>query len=304
MPERMGQRTRPIDPIPRRAIFLLTIRWGLCLVLAACVSACKPNDSPFKGENEQLRRQLAKQESVIASIQEGTKAMQQQIDLLNRELRETKKRAEQAEAERKGMAAKLETEEKALAGKLVEERKVLGGKLDAERKTLTAKQEAERKALTARVEAEAAENRRLTAETRRLAEANARAVPAIRVDEKGGQTAEVPQALPLVTKAIEEVLTKNGYAVKVTLKTDQRAIYVTERKITSPTSIEVPGFRNEYLLSVQNLPGKGTRIIVKAAFERMALGGKVLAADPDEAAEIERRLLGEISKAAGGSGKT
>lgn len=303
MPERMGQRHSLIDSLSYWTTFSSIVRCGLCFIVAAHATACKPNDSPFKAENEQLRRQVAKQESVIASIQEGTKVMQQQIDLLNRELREAKKRADQAETERKDMTVKLEAEQKTLAGKLVEERRMLGGKLDAERKTLTAKQDAERKALSARVEAEAAENRRLIAETRRLTEANARATPAIRVEEKGGQTAELSEPLPVVTKAIEDVLTKNGYNIRVVLKTDQRAIYVTERKTSSPSSIEVSGFRNEYLLSVQSLPNKGTRIIVKAAFEKLAQGGKLLTAGPEEIAEIERRLLAEVSKVAGASGK-
>jgi len=280
------------------------MRWVLFLILAANAAACKPNESPLKAENEQLRRQVVKQESVIASIQEGTKVMQQQIDLLNRELRESKKRGDQAEAERKDMAAKVEAQEKALGGKLEEERKALGGKLEAERKTLTAKLEAERKSLTAQVEAEAAENRRLIAETRRLTELQARTTPVVRVEDKGGQFADLPQTWIVVAKAIEDVLSRNGYTVRVGLKSDQRAIYVTERKVSTPTSIEVPGFRNEYLVSVQGLPGKGTHVIVKAAFERMAQGGKIMAASPDEIAEIERRLLGEIGKAAGTPGKT
>lgn len=305
MPARNAQHARMIDSdSPRPAIFPSTVRWGLCIILAVQMTACKPNDSPFKAENEQLRRQVAKQESLIASIQEGTKVMQQQIDLLNRELREAKKRADQSETQRKEMAAKLETEEKALGSKLEEERKTLGGKLEAERKTLMAKLASERKALTAQVDAEAAENRRLIAETRRLAELQARAAPAIRVEEKGGQAMDLPQPLNSVTKAIEDVLARNGYAVRVSLKTDQRAIYVTERKVSSPTSIELSGFRNEYLVSVQGLPGKGTHIVVKAAFEKMAQGGKILTASQEEVGEIERRLLGEISKSAVPPGKT
>ena len=279
------------------------VRLSFLLGLVLLIPACKPDESPLRAENEQLRKQLAKQESVIASIQEGTKVMQQQIDLLNRELREAKKDTDQAESERKEMAAKLATEGKELGNKLEAERKALGGKLESERKAFVTKLEADRKALSAKVEAEAAENRRLVAETKRLAELHARAVPSIRVEDKGGQTAEFQQPLVSVGKAVEEVLARNGYAIKVSLKTDQKAIYVTERKVSAPASIEVSGFRNEYLLTLQSLATNGTRITVKADFEKMAQGGKIMAAGPDEIAEIERRLLAEITKAAGALGK-
>jgi hypothetical protein len=273
--------------------------FGLLLL----VSGCKPDESPLKAENEHLRKQVAKQESVIASIQEGTKAMQQQIDLLNRELRAAKNEAEQAESERKEQAARLATESKELGGKIEAERRALGGKLEAERKAFVVKLEAERKALSAKVAAEAAENRRLIAETKRLADLHARAVPNVRVEDKGGQSAEVPQPLVSVSRAVEEVLSRNGYTIKVSLKNDQKAVYVTERKASAPASIEVPGFRNQYLLSLQNLAANGTRVTVKAEFEKMAQGGKIMAAGPEEVAEIERRLISEISKAAGPPGK-
>lgn len=278
-------------------------RLGLLIGLLLVGSACKPDESPLKAENEQLRKQVAKQESVIASIQEGTKVMQQQIDLLNRELRAAKKEAEQAESERNEQATRLATESKELGGRIEAERRALGGKLEAERKAFVVKLEAERKALSAKVEAEAAENRRLIAETKRLADLHARAVPTVRVEDKGGQTAEVPQPLVSVSRAVEEVLSRNGYTIKVSLKNDQKAVYVTERKTSAPASIEVPGFRNQYLLSLQNLAANGTRVTVKAEFEKMAQGGKIMAAGSEEVAEIERRLISEISKAAGPPGK-
>lgn len=265
---------------------------GLVLALLLSGVACKPDESPLKAENEQLRKQVAKQESVIASIQDGTKVMQQQIDLLNQELRAAKKEAEQAETE-------LKQQRERLAG----ESKALGGKLDAERRTFLVKLEAERKALSAKVETEAAENRRLLAETKRLADLYARVLPTVRVEEKGGQTAEVPLPLGTVSKAVEEVLTRNGYTIKVSMKNDQKAVYVTERKTSAPASIEVSGYRNQYVLSLLNLDANGTRVTVKADFEKMAQGGKIIAAGPDEVAEIERRLIGEIGKAAGPPGK-
>ena len=60
--------------------------FSLCLGIAFVSSfiSCKPDESPFKSENENLRRQLVKQESVVTSLQECNNVMLQQIDLLNK----------------------------------------------------------------------------------------------------------------------------------------------------------------------------------------------------------------------------
>ncbi|WP_447974280.1 hypothetical protein [Nitrospira sp. Kam-Ns4a] len=235
-----------------------------CHFLAACaaaawLAACQPNDQPFKSEVETLRKQLAKQESVIASLQDGSKVMQQQIDLLNRELREAKKETERVEAERKALAEKLATQ--------------------------------------------AAENRKLAADVQRVASQRARAEENLRVEDKGGQVEEIAKPMAAVCKAAEQVLAKHGYALKVAMKTEQKAVYLTERKVTAPASLEVSGVRNQYLLFLQTLPSRATRLSVKAEFEKLTAGG-ARAAGAEETAEIERRLIGEIAKALGAPGKT
>lgn len=320
---------------------------GLPLALLVFLPGCQPDESPLKAENEHLRKQVTKQESVIASIQDGTKVMQQQIDLLNRELREAKKDAERAETERKELAAKLDAEGKAFGGKLDAERKALSGKLEAERKALVTKAETERrgienerkalaakldaerqsleterralaaksdaerkeveterKALAAKLEAQASENRKLHAEIQHLNEKLARATPVLRVDDKGGQAEELAQPAFVVSKATEDALAKNGYTIRVSLKTDQKAVFVTERKISAPAAIELSGFRNQYFVSLQSLPSNGTKLSVRADFEKVAQGGRVLAASHEETAEIERRLIGEITKALSPAGKS
>ena len=228
-------------------------------VLSWCVG-CAPDESPFRQENESLRKQLAKQESVLNSLQDGNKVMQQQIDLLNQELRDAKKQAEHAQAEAKA----LQTEAKAL-----------GTKLDS---TL-------------------AESKKLSGEIQRTAAKAAQATDNIRVEEKGSQVEDLPRPLAAVGKAAEEALARNGYRVKVSVKTDQKTIYVTERKVTTPTSLETSGSRNQYVVSLQALPSNVTRLSVKADFERLAQGGRILAVDAEETAEIERRLIAEIGKA-------
>ncbi len=228
-------------------------------VLSWCVG-CAPDESPFRQENENLRKQLAKQESVLNSLQDGNKVMQQQIDLLNQELRDAKKQAEHAQAEAKA----LQTEAKAL-----------GTKLDSQ----------------------LAESKKLSGEIQRTAAKAAQATDNIRVEEKGAQIEDLPRPLSAVGKAAEDALARNGYRVKVSVKTDQKTIYVTERKVTTPTSLETSGSRNQYVVSLQALPSNVTRLSVKADFERLAQGGRILAVDAEETAEIERRLIAEIGKA-------
>ena len=228
-------------------------------VLSWCVG-CTPDESPFRQENENFRKQLAKQESVLNSLQDGNKVMQQQIDLLNQELRDARRQAEYAQAEAKGLQA---------------DAKALGAKLDAQ----------------------LAESKKLSGEIQRTAAKAAQATDNIRVEEKGSQVEDLPRPLAAVGKAAEEALARNGYRVKVSVKTDQKAIFVTERKISAPTSLESSGSRNQYVVSLHALPSNVTRLSVKADFERLVQGGRILAVDAEETAEIERRLIAEIGKA-------
>jgi len=227
--------------------------------LLPLASGCKPTDPPPKEENERLREQVAKQDSVIASLQEGNKYVQQEINLVTRELREAKKEIEQVEAERKILAAKLE--------------------------------------------AQSSENRKLALEIQRQTAKKAQAEQVLRVEEKGGQSEELPQSLAVVCKATEGALSRNGYALLVSVRMEQKAVYVTERKSSTASSLEVSGFRNQYLVSLHTVAATSTRVHVKADFEKVAQGGRLLAAGPEETADIERRLISEITKALAAPGK-
>jgi hypothetical protein len=99
-------------------------------------------------------------------------------------------------------------------------------------------------------------------------------------------------------------MARNGYALRVSIKTDEKAVYVTDRKVSPPASLEVAGFRNQYTIALQALPANLTRLSVKAEFEKVAQGGRILSVSADETIEIERRLIGEISRALEASGKT
>jgi hypothetical protein len=231
----------------------------LLATLIAAGSSCKPDHSPIKEENERLREQVAKQEALVGSLQEGQKFYQQQSTLLTHEVREAKKETERLDAERKALAAKLE--------------------------------------------AQLAENLKLTNENRRMSAIATEADRSLRVEDVGGQSEEFSQALTAVCQATEAALGRNGYSLKISVRIDQKALYVTDRKTSPAVSLELPGFRNQYFVSLQTLPSKRTRLSVKAEFEKMVQGGRVLPAATEDVGEIERRLIAEIHKVLAAPGK-
>lgn len=202
---------------------------SMLLLASLALAGCKADTAPLQAENETLRKQAAKQEQMILSLQEAGKALQQQIDLLNRELRDAQQHSQRAETDRQTLAAKVHAQ-------------------------------------------------------------------ALTVAEKGGVSEELPQPLLKVTKAVEEALTRNGYAVRVSFRTDERAVYLTDRKSMAPAGLEQTGFRNQYLITLERTTVPRTRLTVRAEFEKLAQGNRVLGAGVDEIAEIERRLVSEIAK--------
>jgi hypothetical protein len=233
---------------------------ALPLFLSAllALAACKPDETPFRAENDALKKQLVKQESLVSSLQDGNKVMQQQIDLLNQEIRDAKKAAESAKAEAKSAAEQLDQQ-------LIQARK-----------------------LTADIKKTAIEQ----------------AAQNIHIEQKGAQFEDLPRPLYAVTKTVEEALARNGYQVRVSIKADHKAVIVTDRKVSNPVSLEVAGFRNQYVIAVQAQPLNVTRLSVKAEFEKLAQGGRILSVSAEETAEIERRLIGEVSKALAAPSKT
>lgn len=228
------------------------------LVLLLAASSCTPDDSPFKAENEALKKQVSRQESLLSSLQDGNKVMQQQIDLLNQELRDAKQATESAKASTTRLSELLDDQ--------------------------------------------MAQAKRMSAEVQRTAAAQA--AQSVKIDDKGAQFDTLPRPLGTVAKVVEEALSRNGYQLKVGIRTEQKAVYITERKISNPASLEVAGFRNQYLISLQSLPANVTKLGVKAEFEKVAQGGRILSVSAEETTEIERRLIGEIGKALEAPGKT
>jgi hypothetical protein len=224
---------------------------GIWAVLVIVTAGCVPDDNSIRVENEALKKQVAKQEILLNSLLDGHKVMQQQIDLLNQELRDAKSTTEATKTEAKQQIEQLELQL-------------------AEAKRMMATQMTE----------------------------------SLKVEEKGAQSDTLPRPMPTVAKVVEDALARNGYQMKVSVKTDQRAVYVTERKISNPTTLEVTGSRNQYLISLQALPDSLTKVGVKAEFERVAQGGRILSVSREETSEIEHRLINEINKALANPAKT
>ena len=71
-----------------------------------------------------------------------------------------------------------------------------------------------------------------------------------------------------------------------------------------PVSLEIAGSRNHFVLSFHALPSNVTELQVKADFETLAQGGRMLSASAEKASEIERSLFREINKAVAFPSKT
>ena len=171
---------------------------------------------------------------------------------------------------------------------------------DAKKSAESAKAEA--KAAADNLAIQVAQAKKLSADVQKTAAVQA--AQNIHFEEKGTQTDDIPRPLSTVAKIAEEALSRHGYQVKVSIKTDQKAVYVTERKVSPPTSLEVAGSRNQYVISLHALPSNVTRLSVKADFEKLAQGGRILSVSAEEVAEIERSLIREINKALASPSKT
>ena len=100
-----------------------------------------------------------------------------------------------------------------------------------------------------------------------------------------------------VVKIAEEALSRNGYRIKVSIKTDQKAVYVTERKVSPCLARRSPAHGINTCCPFMRSLRTSPRLSVKADFEKLAQGGRILSVSAEEVAEIERSLIREINKA-------
>jgi len=239
------------------------------------LTGCPQDNSGLQEENIQLKKQVTKLESVIHSLQEGNKIMQQQIDLLNQEARKT---AESYEKQLRDAEATHQEQLRDAQAKMTE--LVNGPKKDM-----------------ARIKTLEQENRKLEGETKWLRSQRDQMRKALTLQQIGGQTQELPFSFSSVLQIIEDALTKNGYSILSSMQIDLKMIYMTDRKTSLPPSLELSGFRNQYLLSIEKGPSDHAIVWVRAEFEKLSKNGQMFSAPQSEITDIELRLIQEIHQA-------
>lgn len=244
-------------------------------MLLLILTGCPQDHSSLEEENLHLKKQITKLESVIHSLQEGNKIMQQQIDLLNQEARKT------AEAYEKQLQDAEATHQEQLADAQAK----MSELVDAPKKDV------------ARIQTLEKENQKLEGETQWLRTQRARMRKSLTLQQIGGQTQELPFSYTSVLNSIEEALTKNGYSILSSMQTDQKAVFITDRKTSLPSSLELSGFRNQYLLSLEKGPSDHATLWVRAEFEKLSKNGQLFSAPQSDITDIELRLIQEIQQA-------
>ncbi len=238
----------------------------LCLLfLTACgddSNSTHPQDqTTLQTEALQSKKRVARLESVIQSLQEGNTVLRQQIDRLNQDARETKTSYE----------AKLQEAESHIAQ--------LANRPKKDEDTIRSLEK---------------KNKKLTGDAKWLRSQRDHMRQSLVIQQIGGQTHELPFKFSTVSTIMEDALTKNGYTILSTMQTDQRAVYITDRKTSLPPSLELSGFRNQYIAVIEKGPADHTTLWVRAEFEKLSRNGNIYSAPQAELTDIELRLIQEI----------
>ena len=229
------------------------------LCLFPLLQGCPQDKTPLlEEENTELKKLGAKQESMIITLQEGNRVLQEQIDRLNQELR---------------------TKEKELDEKL---------KLAQETGQGLA---TERHALTQQVTELTKENRKLNNDAQWLRRQRELFRESITAQISGANAQTFTQDISSLIDATNQALQQHGYSILAKMSTDQKAVFVTERKTSGSPSLELPGFRNQYLLVLESAGQQATTLKVKAQYEKISQDGKILGANDNETADIELRMI-------------
>lgn len=211
----------------------------------------------------------------MATLQEGNRVLQKQIDLLNQELRDEKNSLDGVRNDLNEANIKLEQQRK--------ETRQHDQSLAVEHKKLASQLRILKK-----------ENTKLIADAQWLRTLRAQFRKNLYVDKQRTKSQVLPHPLPTLIQATRQALTQNGYLILATMATDQKAVYVTKRKASMPSSLELQGFRNQYLIFLEKLAPEKTKLSVKAEFEKVTKQGNILPATQEEIQEIEFRLIEAI----------
>ena len=209
-------------------------------------------------ENGELKKLAAKQESMIITLQEGNRVLQGQIDRLNRELREEQKEQNQKLKSAQETGQGLATERQALTQQIVELTK---------------------------------ENRKLTNDGQWLRRQRDLFRQSISAQTSGANAQTFTLGLSPMIEATKQALLQHGYSIMAKMATDQKAVFVTDRKTSASPSLELPGFRNQYLLVLEGVGQEATTLKVQAAYEKISQNGKILGVSDSEKADLELRMI-------------
>ena len=225
---------------------------------------CPQDRTPLlEEENTELKKLGAKQESMIIALQEGNRVFQEQIDRLNQELREQQKELDQKIKSAQETGQALATERHALKQQITE--------------------------LTR-------ENRKLTKDTQWLRRQRELFRQSILTHISGANAQTFTVGLSPMIEATKHALLQHGYSILAKMATDQNAVFVTERKTSASPSLELPGFRNQYLLVLEGVGQQATTLKVKAHYEKISQEGKILRVSDNEKADIELRMIRAVEE--------
>ena len=79
------------------------------------------------------------------------------------------------------------------------------------------------------------------------------------------------------------------------METDQKSVFYHGTKTSPSPSIELLGYRNQYLMELEAQPDNLTALKVKAHYEEVTPGGTIVEVGEEEVTEIEHRLIQAIS---------
>ncbi len=297
--------TRKQPDMPTMGRYLIRISFvSLALIV---LTGCPPDNTPLIEENERLKKQIVKQESLMTTLQEGNRVLQEQVDRLSQELRENEdefaKRLELEQQTGQGLSTEKQNLLQQVTA-LTKQKRKLKRDADKLRKQIKLVQQtgkglsAEKQDLRQQIEVLTQENLKLQADGQKfkndaqwLRKQREHIRQALQANNQAVKPQTLPHKLPDVTKATLQALVRYGYSLMAKMETDQKSVFITERKTALSPSIEVPGYRNQYLLELETQPNNETTFKVKAEYEEIAPGGIISEVGEEKVAEIEQRLI-------------
>ena len=289
------------------------VRLSLISLAWVLLTGCPPDNTPLIEENERLKKRIVKQESLMTTLQEGNHVLQEQIDRLNQELRENEdkfaKRLELSQQTGQGLSTEKQNLLQQVTALSNNNRKL---KLDAQklRKRLELLQQTgqglstEKQDLRQQIADLTQDNQKLHADGRKfkndaqwLRKQRELVRQSLQTNNQKVKVRKLSHKLPDVTKAALQALAQNGYTLMAKMETDQKSVFITERKTSPSPSIELLGYRNQYLMVLEAQPDNLTTLKVKAHYEEVTPGGTIVEVGEEEVTEIEHRLIQAIQQA-------